>query len=189
MCVCARASGSSFNGRPRTKKSLDPRSVLYTPLTTTTAAPTPRNPALIRPPRAHLLLPARGRPRTAMASAGAAEPAGPRPITHALFDMDGLLLDTETCYSVAQAAVLAPHGVEFTPEKKGRMMGMKALPAAAWLISSFDPPLPLTPEELLAQRDALLADLFPKAAAMPGVMITTFRGMGYMLTLPGGGGR
>ena len=170
MCMCTRErlSGSSFNGRPRTKKSLDPRSVLYTPLTTTTAAPTPRNPALIRPPRAHLLLPARGRPRTAMASAGAAEPAGPRPITHALFDMDGLLLDTETCYSVAQAAVLAPHGVEFTPEKKGRMMGMKALPAAAWLISSFDPPLPLTPEELLAQRDALLADLFPKAAAMPG---------------------
>jgi len=28
-----------------------------------------------------------------------------------------------------------------------------------------------------------------KAAAVPGVMITTFRGMGYMLTLPGGDGR
>ena len=44
---------------------------------------------------------------------------GPRPITHALFDMDGLLLDTETCYTTAQAAVLARYGREFSRELKG----------------------------------------------------------------------
>lgn len=107
-----------------------------------------------------------------MASAGAQTnppPApGPRPITHVLFDMDGLLLDTETCYTTAQSAVLAQYGKEFTLEKKAQMMGRTAVAAAAWLIESFDPPLPLTPEALLAQRDALLADLFPQATKMPG---------------------
>lgn len=95
-------------------------------------------------------------------------PLGPRPVTHALFDMDGLLLDTETCYTVAQTAVLARHGREFTTDLKAGMMGKTALAAAEWLIKAFDPPLPLSPEELLRQRDALLADLFPTAAAMPG---------------------
>jgi HAD superfamily hydrolase (TIGR01509 family) len=109
----------------------------------------------------------------ASASAQAAQPpppAGPRPITHVLFDMDGLLLDTETLYTVAQSAVLAQYGHEFTREKKAQMMGKTSVDAAAWLIASFDPPLPLSPAELLAQRDALLADLFPKAKIMPGAV-------------------
>ena len=48
------------------------------------------------------------------------------------------------------------------------MMGKTSLEAAAWLIAAFDPPLPLEPAQLLAERDALLADLFPKAGLMPG---------------------
>jgi len=82
--------------------------------------------------------------------------------------MDGLLLDTETCYTTAQAAVLARHGRAFTREMKAGMMGKTSLEAAAWLIGACDPPLPLSPEQLLAERDALLADLFPSAGLMPG---------------------
>jgi (DL)-glycerol-3-phosphatase len=107
------------------------------------------------------------RPTTTMATA-TSPPAGPRPITHVLFDMDGLLLDTETCYSTAQAAMLKPYGRQFTPALKAQMMGRTALEAARVLIDAFEPPLPLTPAEVLAQRDALLAGLFPKAGLMPG---------------------
>jgi pseudouridine-5'-monophosphatase len=84
--------------------------------------------------------------------------------------MDGLLLDTETCYTTAQARVLEPFGREFTRELKSKMMGRTAMEAAQVLVDAFDPPLPITAAELLSQRDALLADLFPKAGLMPGAM-------------------
>ena len=35
-------------------------------------------------------------------------------ISHCLFDMDGLLLNTEDLYTIAQQEVLKPYGREFT---------------------------------------------------------------------------
>ncbi len=68
-------------------------------------------------------------------------PAGPRPITHVLFDMDGLLLDTETCYTTAQAAVLARYGREFSKELKGkRSRGLGGLPLQSCKPSSTPAP-------------------------------------------------
>lgn len=88
------------------------------------------------------------------------------PITHVLFDMDGLLLDTESHYTVAQQQICAAHGCEFTWELKARMMGQKALDAARLLVAELC--LPLTPEAFLEQREAALDALFPTAALMPG---------------------
>lgn len=42
-------------------------------------------------------------------------------ITHVLFDMDGLLLDTEHIYTVVQQDILLPFGKEFTWELKGKV--------------------------------------------------------------------
>ena len=39
-------------------------------------------------------------------------------ITHCLFDMDGLLLNTEDLYTLAQQEVLAPYGKKLTWELK-----------------------------------------------------------------------
>ena len=57
-------------------------------------------------------------------------------ITHILFDMDGLLLDTETLYTIAQNKVLEPFGIKFSAEVKAMMMGRKALEAAEIMVSS-----------------------------------------------------
>lgn len=95
----------------------------------------------------------------------------PPTITHALFDMDGLLLDTEACYSVAQVAVLEALGVDgarFTPQLKAKMMGRRALEAAAVLVQDLGLEGVVSPQGFVSRREAELAALFPTAALMPG---------------------
>lgn len=82
--------------------------------------------------------------------------------------MDGLLLDTESIYTVAQQAVLKDFGRDFTFELKAKMMGKKALDAARVCVEELGLQDQLTPEEFLEKREAVLDELFPTAAAMPG---------------------
>lgn len=86
--------------------------------------------------------------------------------THVLFDMDGVLLDTEPLYTVAYDRVMAPYGASLDWETKTAMMGRAALTSAALVIEKFG--LPLRPEELLARRKPVLEELFANVPAMPG---------------------
>ena len=45
------------------------------------------------------------------------------PVTHVIFDCDGLLIDSERYYSEALTEVAARYGKKFTPEIKVEMMG------------------------------------------------------------------
>ena len=91
------------------------------------------------------------------------------PITHVIFDMDGLLLNTETLYTIAQEAVAQRHGPKpFTWATKAKMMGQKATEAAQIFITDLKLDDILTPEEFLVQREVILDELFAKAELMPG---------------------
>lgn len=77
-------------------------------------------------------------------------------ITHVLFDVDGLLLDTEAAYSAAQARVLDDLGVgghRFTPELKRKMMGRPALAAAQTLVDELDISEIVTPAAFVEERE------------------------------------
>ncbi|PIO71323.1 hypothetical protein TELCIR_06782 [Teladorsagia circumcincta] len=41
-----------------------------------------------------------------------------RPVTHIIFDFDGLLVNTEPSYTIANQAMLSKFGKEFTMELK-----------------------------------------------------------------------
>lgn len=57
----------------------------------------------------------------------------PVQVTHVIFDMDGLLLDTEGMYTVVQQRLAQKFGKEFTWALKARMMGLKVRRSApAW---------------------------------------------------------
>lgn len=86
--------------------------------------------------------------------------------THVLFDMDGVLLDTEPLYTTAYDRVMAPYGARLDWATKSAMMGRAALTSAGLVIEKFG--LPLTPEGLLALRKPILEELFSNAPAMPG---------------------
>jgi hypothetical protein len=89
-------------------------------------------------------------------------------ITHVLFDMDGLLLDTEGFYTKVQQDIVSKFGKEFSWNLKARMMGKKAIESARLLVKELQLEGLLTAEEFLEQREAALDALFPTAELMPG---------------------
>jgi pseudouridine-5'-monophosphatase len=87
-------------------------------------------------------------------------------ITHVLYDLDGLLLDTEPFYTQVTQAIVGRYGHTFDWSIKSRMIGKKAMESARILVDTLK--LPITPEDYLRDRAVMLAELFPKAQPMPG---------------------
>eukprot|EP00252_Welwitschia_mirabilis_P026447 TRINITY_DN868_c0_g1_i1.p1 TRINITY_DN868_c0_g1~~TRINITY_DN868_c0_g1_i1.p1 ORF type:complete len:235 (+),score=58.26 TRINITY_DN868_c0_g1_i1:224-928(+) len=90
-------------------------------------------------------------------------------ITHVLFDMDGLLLDTEKFYTVVQERILERYGKKFDWSLKAKMMGKKAIDAACIFITENGLEGTLSPEEFIIEREDMLQNMFPESELMPGV--------------------
>jgi len=87
-------------------------------------------------------------------------------VTAVLFDMDGVLLDTEELYTLATRRVLGPLGDRFDWRIKERMMGRAPLESAKILIEALD--VPLTPQEYLDRKRPVLLELFRESQPKPG---------------------
>jgi pseudouridine-5'-monophosphatase len=88
------------------------------------------------------------------------------PVRHVIFDMDGVLLDTEPSYTAATNAVLAEYGKVSDWSTKGNMIGRPALEAARYLVEALG--LPIPPEVYLERREAHLEPMLRAAAEIPG---------------------
>jgi pseudouridine-5'-monophosphatase len=89
-----------------------------------------------------------------------------RPVRHAIFDLDGVLLDTERIYTDASNMVAARYGKTHDWSIKGNMIGRPALDSAKYFVEALE--LPMSPEEYLAARDVYLDAHIASAGAMPG---------------------
>uniref|UniRef100_A0A023GGR8 pseudouridine 5'-phosphatase n=1 Tax=Amblyomma triste TaxID=251400 RepID=A0A023GGR8_AMBTT len=89
-----------------------------------------------------------------------------KPVTHVLFDMDGLLLDTETLYTEATQRVTSRYGKDYTWEVKASVMGAVGSESTRLIIDRLQ--LPVTVEELESELHLMHAELFPTAKLMPG---------------------
>jgi pseudouridine-5'-monophosphatase len=92
-------------------------------------------------------------------------------ISCAIYDLDGLLLDTEPFYTRASQLIASRYGKVFDWSVKSRMIGKRAADSARVFTESLD--LPMTPEEYLAARQSVLEDLFPTAEPMSGALRLT----------------
>ncbi|XP_028176629.1 pseudouridine-5'-phosphatase-like [Ostrinia furnacalis] len=88
------------------------------------------------------------------------------PVTHVLFDMDGLILNTEDLYTVAFKNVLTPYGKEYTFTLKLKLMGSQAHETAKIIVSELD--LPITPEQFMEETKKQFEKLFPDTQVLPG---------------------
>ncbi|MGW8970204.1 HAD family hydrolase [Streptomyces platensis] len=84
-----------------------------------------------------------------------------------VFDCDGLLVNTEVCWTVAETAIFAAHGHSFGPEQKALVIGRTVEAAAEAMADYFGRPgagAELAAELLARVRKELAAG----AAALPG---------------------
>ncbi|KAK3015267.1 hypothetical protein RJ639_005687 [Escallonia herrerae] len=89
-------------------------------------------------------------------------------ITHVIFDMDGLLLDTEKFYTKVQEIILARYNKTFDWSLKSKMMGKKAIEAARVFVEETGIGDSLTAEDFLVEREDMLQSMFPTSEVMPG---------------------
>eukprot|EP01135_Chromosphaera_perkinsii_P004929 Nk52_evm34s304 gene=Nk52_evmTU34s304 len=86
-------------------------------------------------------------------------------ITHVLFDMDGLILDTESVYTKVTSDILRPYGKEFSFELKSKMMGRTAMEASTLLVEETG--IPLSAEEYCELRNRMHMEYFPDCKVLP----------------------
>jgi len=85
---------------------------------------------------------------------------------YAIFDLDGVLLDTEPLYTDATAQVAARFGKVYDWSVKRDCIGRGTLEAAQIIVDALA--LPLSPAALVAERDVRLVELFMNAPAIAG---------------------
>ncbi|KAL7306399.1 hypothetical protein TKK_0001818 [Trichogramma kaykai] len=86
-------------------------------------------------------------------------------VTHCIFDMDGLLIDTEQLYTTVFNRLLSPYGKEFTWAHKGQTMGFHTHQLIKFLIDTFE--LPMQPDELHKRLQDDYKEIFPTTKFLP----------------------
>jgi HAD superfamily hydrolase (TIGR01509 family) len=92
-----------------------------------------------------------------------------RKLEAVLFDMDGVIIDSEPLWSEAEKRLLARRNLSYAPSLKTTMMGRDAKGAVSLLIEHYG--LADSMEELIGERNHLIADLFKEnLTTVPGAL-------------------
>ena len=89
-----------------------------------------------------------------------------KPVTHVLFDVDGLILDTGSLLTKATNEILSEFGKELAMEQRVELMGKRREDMIEDMIKILD--LPLTPEELNKKYSNIVEPLYPQAKLLEG---------------------
>lgn len=105
------------------------------------------------------------------------------PLAAVLFDLDGVLLDSEPLYTEATQAVVGRFGKVFDWSVKAEIIGRSSLEGARHTIDALS--LPLSPEEYLEERGVHLDRLFANVPLMRGAqeLVTTLLDRGIPIAV------
>ncbi len=96
---------------------------------------------------------------------------GFKKVTHVIYDLDGLLLDTEPLHALIIQAVVSRYGKVFAQSMQVKLAGRNALDSAQILVKMLA--LPITAQTYLEQREVFLDQLLPQAKPLPGAVSLT----------------
>ena len=86
-----------------------------------------------------------------------------------IFDMDGLMFDTEALFSIVQTKINKKRGKDFTLEIQNKMMGRKPIDAIKIMLKELG--IDEDPESVARERDAEYLELLKTdSRAMPGLL-------------------
>ncbi|MFL2738908.1 MAG: HAD family hydrolase [Deltaproteobacteria bacterium] len=88
-----------------------------------------------------------------------------------IYDMDGLLLDTEGIYTEVTQDIVSEYGKVFDWSIKKKIIGRRSIDAAKIIVESLD--LPITPQDYLNSRKDVLLERFRDTKALPGAKALT----------------
>ena len=88
-----------------------------------------------------------------------------------LFDMDGLLLDTENLYTEGTQRILSEFGHVYDWEFKSQLMGKRTEEVARMIVDHYQ--LPMTPEKWVQRSTEIYQELFPHVKCMKGIDMKT----------------
>ncbi len=92
----------------------------------------------------------------------------PRRPESVIFDMDGVLLDTELIYTEVTQEIVGRWGKAYDWSIKSQMVGRPSIESARYLVDTLD--LPIEPEQYLQEREVIFQTRMPKAEPMPGAV-------------------
>ena len=92
-------------------------------------------------------------------------------ITHLIYDFDGLLLNTEPLHAQVNQTIADRYGKILDASVRTKVMGRRAQDSAQLIIEMLA--LPLSVQEYIEQKDALIYELYPSSSPMPGAMELT----------------
>ncbi len=93
-------------------------------------------------------------------------PFNSNPVDGVLFDLDGLLLDTESIYTRVSQEIVSRYGKIFDWSVKANMIGRPAIDSSRHLVETLD--IPMTPEQYLEEREELLRKYLPECNPLSG---------------------
>ena len=95
----------------------------------------------------------------------------PPQITHLIYDLDGLLLDTEPLHAKVNQMLAGRHGKFIDPSLMCKLRGRKSHDSAKLIIEMLE--IPLTVEAYLAEKDAIIYQYYADVPALEGAVELT----------------
>jgi HAD superfamily hydrolase (TIGR01509 family) len=110
-------------------------------------------------------------------------------IRHAIFDLDGTLLDTEALYTQAARTVCTRYGGQYTLAIKRRVMGGDTYEGASYTIQTLG--LAIEPERYIEEREIELRLLLDQVVPMAGAvaLVESLRARGIPIAVATSGHR
>lgn len=95
------------------------------------------------------------------------------PISHIIYDCDGLLLDTERLHCEVNTVIASRYGKTFTDEVHHAMIGRPAEVSSQAIVDMLA--LPLSAQDYLEERDRIITGLYESCAPLPGAKDLTLQ--------------